>query len=634
MEFKKKSINALGRNRYGDYIGYRKPKTTACEDGVWVLRDVRLIYSDDYTELRANGSNYAQIQGLMDYVIDGDYTADTRTVIMTPKTPDNPHSVYYKIDGDKIYWNDDDFGTTTVNAATYNNLYGAFNGVDYTGGTVTVRTANNAITSVSSEIDYFTTNHGDTEITVGSGETTVFFVAQATRTITFTTTKTLTETVTELAGEGDGKLYIDSNMGSAVDNSVDISTNYSPSAITGWVVVYDDFDSTATSSVTVTQEGKPAAPDYLAMDIVSGGTIVWLSTSVVPEHRKTIEYSKDDGETWSSITSNQYGNYFNVATGDKVAFRGNNVDYYYDTFSGSTAIYNLSGNICSLLSSTNFDTITALTSNNTFTSIFRDTNVVDASNLKLPAKVLSEGCYRYMFAGCTSLTSAPALPATTLAKGCYQGMFYRCSLTSAPVLSATTLVQECYYWMFSGCTSLNYVKCLATNISASNCTRDWLAGVAATGTFEKAPSMTSWTSGASGIPTGWTVIGDNKVFVNFKEGTFLSNTINEYELQWSIFEGTIEDGTLLYSGYQPASEVPAYAGYVYSWGLDSSTEQEYSYQIPSSDYGTTKTYTYELAVLDYNTGTPYTVLTNTLTASIPASPSGTVTIDVALPDLS
>ncbi len=59
--------------------------------------------------------------------------------------------------------------------------------------------------------------------------------------------------------------------------------------------------------------------------------------------------------------------------------------------------------------------------------------------------------------------------------------------------------------MFLGCTNLNSVTCLATNISASSCTTDWLSGVAATGTFTKAASMTSWSSGASGIPSGWTV---------------------------------------------------------------------------------------------------------------------------------
>ena len=150
----------------------------------------------------------------------------------------------------------------------------------------------------------------------------------------------------------------------------------------------------------------------------------------------------------------------------------------------------------------------------------------------LPATTLANYCYAYMFEGCTSLTTAPELHATTLAMGCYWGMFYDCSslttapelpattlasncygsmfqncssLTTAPALPATTLANGCYQLMFYGCTSLNYIKCLATNISARNCTSNWVSGVASSGTFVKAANMTSWTTGASGIPSDWVV---------------------------------------------------------------------------------------------------------------------------------
>jgi len=58
--------------------------------------------------------------------------------------------------------------------------------------------------------------------------------------------------------------------------------------------------------------------------------------------------------------------------------------------------------------------------------------------------------------------------------------------------------------MFYGCRSLQSVTCFATD-SADNATDNWLANVAETGTFTKAEDMTSWTTGASGIPAGWTV---------------------------------------------------------------------------------------------------------------------------------
>lgn len=119
-------------------------------------------------------------------------------------------------------------------------------------------------------------------------------------------------------------------------------------------------------------------------------------------------------------------------------------------------------------------------------------------------------CYYGMFEGCTSLTTAPALPATALYTGCYRQMFKGCtSLVNAPVLPATTVSQQGYLQMFYGCTNLNNVKCLAIDLSAANCVDNWLTNVSSTGTFTKNANMTSWPSGGSGIPTGWTVVDDS-----------------------------------------------------------------------------------------------------------------------------
>ena len=139
----------------------------------------------------------------------------------------------------------------------------------------------------------------------------------------------------------------------------------------------------------------------------------------------------------------------------------------------------------------------------------RESTLVSAENLILPATTLIGSAYTAMFRYCTKLEKAPELPATTLTNYCYNQMFYNCSsLATAPELPATTLETHCYETMFFGCTSLNYVKCLATDISASYCTQGWLFNVAATGTFVKDASMSSWTTGSNGIPEGWTVEDD------------------------------------------------------------------------------------------------------------------------------
>ena len=134
------------------------------------------------------------------------------------------------------------------------------------------------------------------------------------------------------------------------------------------------------------------------------------------------------------------------------------------------------------------------------------TSLVNSPIQTLPATTLANFCYASMFSGCTSLITTPQLPSTILEMSCYSSMFKNCiSLTTAPELPATTLKQQCYDNMFYGCTNLNYIKCLATNISASSCVSGWVTNVASNGTFIKAASMESWPTGNNGIPSGWTV---------------------------------------------------------------------------------------------------------------------------------
>ena len=125
---------------------------------------------------------------------------------------------------------------------------------------------------------------------------------------------------------------------------------------------------------------------------------------------------------------------------------------------------------------------------------------------ELPATTLAACCYRFMFVNCTSLTTAPAvLPATVLTSNCYEAMFHGCSsLTTAPELPATTLYEYCYSYMFINCIKLNYIKMLATDISAEGCLMIWVDNVAPTGTFVKHPDANIPT-GKGGIPSGWTV---------------------------------------------------------------------------------------------------------------------------------
>ena len=130
-------------------------------------------------------------------------------------------------------------------------------------------------------------------------------------------------------------------------------------------------------------------------------------------------------------------------------------------------------------------------------------------------EVLAESCYKEMFKGCIGLTYCPMLPALILEASCYEGMFSGCvGLESAPELLAPTLKPSCYASMFSGCTGLSYIRCLATDISATDCVTNWLQNVAAQGTFFRSFRMEDWPSGASGIPEGWEVEVDEEEYLS------------------------------------------------------------------------------------------------------------------------
>lgn len=53
--------------------------------------------------------------------------------------------------------------------------------------------------------------------------------------------------------------------------------------------------------------------------------------------------------------------------------------------------------------------------------------------------------------------------------------------------------------------SVNYIKMMATDTSATSCLYSWVSGVNSSGTFIKNANTTIPT-GTSGIPSGWTVL--------------------------------------------------------------------------------------------------------------------------------
>ena len=353
------------------------------------------------------------------------------------------------------------------------------------------------------------------------------------------------------------------------------------------------------------QKGEPPAQElydsYLTFDIISGGTINWNYSN--GRYDVPIEYSKDGGAVWTEIHPSSATS-FDVESGDTVIFRGYNSGGTENSlaaranFGDSTAVFNVRGNVYSLVFGDDFR------GKNDFSgrlgALFAGCKIVSAGEMVIPCgkeklhrmfqkctmltvapiignrtgdtsvsqgsysgsyermfygctslvrfgrklkikKVSGNGCLE-MFARCTSLVNAPVeLLDTEGAGGAYTAMFDGCtslvnapdiipveypstqmcmnmfrgctSLVKAPEMVAVSIQHYAFYGMFSGCTSLSYVKCLATEIGTTMdggnerlATNLWMMGVPRGGTFVKAASMENWTRGASGIPSGWTVV--------------------------------------------------------------------------------------------------------------------------------
>ena len=291
------------------------------------------------------------------------------------------------------------------------------------------------------------------------------------------------------------------------------------------------------------------ADDYLTFEILSSGTIAWGD--------KSYAYSKN-GQSWVRPSEG----YVSVSAGDKVRMTaGWNDSSEWQrinslrSFSGSTASFNLSGNVASLIFHTGFAN-EHLYGHSTFNGLFAGTKVVDASALKVPMIFTHQGYLKEMFSGCTMLTAMPDLticehiPVPSIyceqPEGTYEEMFSGCTTLAVadklPIFKDSSNVGDIALRnMFNGCSLLSSIKDVS-NVTTASIYGDWVYGVASAGTFEKRASVTSWSSGTSGVPYNWSVVDikqpatveDNIIIFNYTGGTGSISIIDSDEAGWNI----------------------------------------------------------------------------------------------------
>ena len=211
----------------------------------------------------------------------------------------------------------------------------------------------------------------------------------------------------------------------------------------------------------------PLANKWLCFTAEEDDAVVWYS--VTGEINPDVQYSLDEGKTWSPLTNRQEITL--KEAGEKVYIKGYNPEGFntedsYVQF-GANRNVSVSGSVMSLIDGVG--AVTEIPNPYCFYRLFYQNLHLTAAP-ELSATVLTEGCYRQMFAYCEELTEAPVLPAVTMAERCYQDMFQHCmKLTKAPTLPAEEMERECYYGMFRDCYSLAEAPALPATTLADSC---------------------------------------------------------------------------------------------------------------------------------------------------------------------
>lgn len=291
------------------------------------------------------------------------------------------------------------------------------------------------------------------------------------------------------------------------------STNYGRAYVGDDIVV--DYEETS-PPIDYSQE-------YFTIETLESDTNVYFVMSTT-QYVTSIAYSFNK-TSWTSIPLSTGTHTINVQSPSKMYVRCVS-NKWHSSASSRRYIYcnkqyNVSGNIMSLLYGDDFADKYSITTGAAFSGLFcingPDDNdsvtynswLVNASNLVMPATSISTDAYSWMFKGCKNMVYGPKEIAFDgyLPTGAFWRSFYNCqSLLESPILRFVgTSGQVCVYNCFYGCSSLQKITSLLTSYSSSSFS-DWVYGVSSTGTFYKAPSMSGWSRGTSGIPSNWTVV--------------------------------------------------------------------------------------------------------------------------------
>ena len=233
-------------------------------------------------------------------------------------------------------------------------------------------------------------------------------------------------------------------------------------------------------------------------------------------------YSLNNGE-WHEINSFHreevwgyywtVSDYISISENDTISFKGSWREIDSHSHYVSIGMYSnddypeveASGRITSMYSG--YDTASGTDVPSIFAGLFEGCTYLTKAP-KIPVtKYVQPYMFYKTFAYCISLREMPLLLSNETNSHCYESMFADCTaLRETSVMSFLPSSSFCDN-MFSGCTQLNKVICYSYDPYEMFDYSEWLTNAASVGEFFTIDEN-GWTTGAGGIPSGWSVYED------------------------------------------------------------------------------------------------------------------------------
>jgi hypothetical protein len=352
---------------------------------------------------------------------------------------------------------------------------------------------------------------------------------------------------------------------------------------------------------------------YLALKAVDGDILFKYTVhdpvlSTYSYSYPTYRYSEDGGSTWNNLIKDESIPIFN---GNTILIELSGREYHYilpyltEEMGGEDISYYVEYNgMYTSEDDSGWDASGSTFEDNILYTKFVIEKVDSGSNAKVEAYGSldsvkagggsGDGSCAFLFKDCTLLTKAPKLHGeSSIRESPGEYSFYRTfdgctNLIEAPRIDYLSTNECCYKKMFYGCSKLSKIEArYISDISATNCTSEWLHGVSSSGIniFNSSYALKdAWETGSSGIPSGWVdevnyplmFVADGEVTISLNIGngnsySYCTDISHKYDVSegWTVYSTDeqieLEDGDVILfklNGSYNASNSSSYTKFI------------------------------------------------------------------------